>query len=201
MREPRPQSQSLKARGLSKVTVLVPEASAQGLRQFARELCRRQETGATPMARQWRRLSPSAELMVDPERGLRCANRDTGATGSGRYHWTVAVFGILTRWHRGARSSPRRLDHAQKGRSSPIRKAAASSVGVARLTDRRLARLYWRLLDTLDYWLTRAQLWRGVQTLHRKPTLISRGQAIRGVEDDYDRWRLHGPTVPAMPCA
>jgi len=77
----------------------------------------------------------------------------------------------------------------------------AIALGVARLTDRRLARLYWRLLDTLDYWLTRAQLWRGVQTLHRKPTLISRGQAIRGVEDDYDRWRLHGPTVPAMPCA
>jgi hypothetical protein len=92
-REPRLQSQSLKARGLSKVTVLVPEASAEGLRQFARELCRRQETGATPVARQWRRLSPSAELMVDPERGLRCAIRDTGATGSGRYHWTVTVFG------------------------------------------------------------------------------------------------------------
>ena len=93
MREPRPRSQSLKALGLRKVTVLVPEASAEGLRQFARELSRRQETGATPVARQWRRFSPSAELMVDPERGLRCAIRDTGATGSGRYHWTVTVFG------------------------------------------------------------------------------------------------------------
>ena len=40
-----------------------------------------------------------------------------------------------------------------------MRKAAASSVGVGRLTDRRLARLYWRLLDTLDYWVTQAQLW------------------------------------------
>jgi hypothetical protein len=39
-----------------------------------------------------------------------------------------------------------------------MRKAAASSVGVGRLTDRRLARLYWRLLDTLDYWVTQAQL-------------------------------------------
>jgi len=75
------------------VTVLVPEATAEGLRQFARELCRRQETGTTPIARQWRRLSPSAELMVDPERGLRCAIRDTGATGSSRYHWTVTVIG------------------------------------------------------------------------------------------------------------
>jgi len=40
-----------------------------------------------------------------------------------------------------------------------MRKAAASSVGVARLIDRRLARLYWRLLDTLDYWVTPALLW------------------------------------------
>jgi hypothetical protein len=83
----------LKARGLSKVTVLVPEASAESLRQFARELCRRQETGATLVGGQWRKLSPSAELMVDPERGARCAIRDTGAPGDGRYHWTVTVFG------------------------------------------------------------------------------------------------------------
>ena len=31
--------------------------------------------------------------MVDPERGLRCAIRDTGATGSDRYHRTVTLFG------------------------------------------------------------------------------------------------------------
>jgi hypothetical protein len=31
--------------------------------------------------------------MDDPGRGVRCAIRDTGATGSGRYHWTVTVFG------------------------------------------------------------------------------------------------------------
>jgi hypothetical protein len=52
-----------------------------------------EETEASPVAEQWRKLSPSAELMVDPDSGLRCAIRDTGATGSGRYHWTVAVFG------------------------------------------------------------------------------------------------------------
>jgi hypothetical protein len=44
-------------------------------------------------------------------------------------------------------------------RFSPMRKAAAASVGVGRLTNRRLARLYWRALDTLYYWLTQAQLW------------------------------------------
>jgi len=31
--------------------------------------------------------------MVDPGRGARCAIRDTGAPGEGRYHWTVTVFG------------------------------------------------------------------------------------------------------------
>jgi len=31
--------------------------------------------------------------MVDPGCGARCAIRDTGATGSDRYRWTVTVFG------------------------------------------------------------------------------------------------------------
>ena len=42
---------------------------------------------------QWRKLSPSAELMVNPGCGARCAIWDTGAPGEGRYHWTVTVFG------------------------------------------------------------------------------------------------------------
>ena len=41
----------------------------------------------------WGRLSPSAELFVDPKSGARCAVRDTGAFGAERYLWTVAVFG------------------------------------------------------------------------------------------------------------
>jgi hypothetical protein len=43
------------------------------------------------VAGQWRKLSPSAEPMVDPECGARCAIRDTGAPGEGRYHWTGTV--------------------------------------------------------------------------------------------------------------
>jgi hypothetical protein len=31
--------------------------------------------------------------MVGPDCGARCAIRDTGAAGEGRYHWTVTVFG------------------------------------------------------------------------------------------------------------
>ena len=35
--------------------------------------------------------APSAELIVDLQSGARCAIRDTGAAGGGRYHWTVTV--------------------------------------------------------------------------------------------------------------
>jgi len=92
MRERQRPSRSPREQGLRKVTVLVPEGSVEGLRQFARDLCQRQEARKSHVARQWRKLSPSAELMVDPGRGARCAIRDTGAPGEGRYHWTVTVF-------------------------------------------------------------------------------------------------------------
>ena len=39
-------------------------------------------------------LSPNVELMVDPERGVRCAIRDTGVAAD-RYHWNVTVFGDI----------------------------------------------------------------------------------------------------------
>jgi hypothetical protein len=32
-------------------------------------------------------------------------------------------------------------------------------MGVAIMADGRLARLFWRVLDGLDYWLTQARLW------------------------------------------
>jgi hypothetical protein len=38
MRQGRPSSRSLRAQGLCKVTVLVPEEIAEGIRQFAEEL-------------------------------------------------------------------------------------------------------------------------------------------------------------------
>jgi hypothetical protein len=52
----------------------------------------RSDAGTSHVAGQWRKLSPSAELTVDPGRGARCAIRDTGAPGGGRYHWTIRVF-------------------------------------------------------------------------------------------------------------
>jgi hypothetical protein len=88
-----PGHQSLQARGLRRVTVLVPESCAMGLRDLARVLRtqQRHRTAVTPLG--WRRLAPSAELMVDPRSGRRCAIRDTRAAGAERYYWTVTVIG------------------------------------------------------------------------------------------------------------
>jgi hypothetical protein len=90
MRGRRPTSRSVQARGLRKVLVLIPEDCVESLRRFAQELRAWQRGGPAP---EWRRLSPSAELLVDPGCGARCAIRDTGAPGAERYFWTVTAFG------------------------------------------------------------------------------------------------------------
>ena len=84
MRERRRPSRSPWALVLRKVTVLVPDSSVEGLRQFARELCHHQAPVVFQMGRGWRKLSPSAELLVDPGCGARCAIRDTGAAAGAR---------------------------------------------------------------------------------------------------------------------
>jgi hypothetical protein len=86
-------SRRLAARGLQRVTVLVPVGCAEGLLRLARELRTRQKAGTASVTLGWRRLSPSAELFVDLESGTRCTIRDTGTPGIGRYLWTVSVFG------------------------------------------------------------------------------------------------------------
>jgi hypothetical protein len=125
MRKRLPASQSRRADGLCSVTLLVPESCAEGLRDLARVLRGRQRerTAAPPFG--WRRISPSAELMVDPQSGARCAVRETRAQGAERYHWTVAVVGMP--------------DLIATGRTSDV--AAARSEAEAALgaysTDRR----------------------------------------------------------------
>jgi len=49
----------------------------------------RQPGGPANAAQQWRRLSPSAELLVDPECQARGIIRDTRARGADRFHWSV----------------------------------------------------------------------------------------------------------------
>jgi hypothetical protein len=71
--------------------LLVSEGNADGLRQLAREFTARHMLGVS--GGRWRRLSPSAELMVDPESGARCAIRDSQRSGAERYLWTLTVFG------------------------------------------------------------------------------------------------------------
>jgi hypothetical protein len=86
-------SRPLQARGLRRVAILVPVGCAEGLLLLARELRARQRAGAAGVTPGWRRLSPSADLFVDPASGARCAVRDTGAHGAERYYWTVSAFG------------------------------------------------------------------------------------------------------------
>jgi hypothetical protein len=88
-------SRSPRAQGLCKVTVLVPEGCAEGMRQFAQELRDRQPIGPVPETPKWLALSPSAELMISPDCSARCSVRDTRAPGVDRFRWTVAVLGQL----------------------------------------------------------------------------------------------------------
>src|ERR1700746_1664159 len=68
----------LYARGLRRITLLVPIGCAEGLLLLARELRARQRAGTAAATPAWRRLSPSAELFVDLDSGAGCAVRDTG---------------------------------------------------------------------------------------------------------------------------
>ena|SRR5271166_2497277 len=95
MRYSRLSSGPRRAQRLRRVTILVPEDYAEGIRQFAEELRARQRAEAPPTRLEWQTISPSAELMVSPERSARCAVRDTRAPGADRFRWTVAVLGQL----------------------------------------------------------------------------------------------------------
>jgi len=108
----RSQSESARfaqARGLRRVTLLVPIGCTQSLVHLARELRIRQKAGMPTAAPGWRRLSASAELFVYPTSGARCAVRDTGAPGATRYLWTVTVFGE----HQVAEGRTRQLTEAR----------------------------------------------------------------------------------------
>jgi hypothetical protein len=90
MSERRPPSRPPLASSLRRVCVRVPEDHAEELRRFARELRARQSGEPAPAsASQWRRLSPSAELLIDPECRARGIIRDTRARGADRFHWSV----------------------------------------------------------------------------------------------------------------
>src|SRR5438105_15570798 len=89
MSERRPPSRASQGAVLRRVTVRVPEGRAEELRRFARDLRTRQPGGPTNAAQEWRRVSPSAELLVDPECQARGIIRDTRARGADRFHWSV----------------------------------------------------------------------------------------------------------------
>jgi hypothetical protein len=111
------------------------------------------------LAGQWRKLSPSAELMVDLKCGARCAIRYTEAGREDCYDWTVTRWAKTCHWRRahwracrGARRQRRRLRGSRTG-------AACRAMEAVIMADRPLAPLFWRVLDGLYYWLTLAKLW------------------------------------------
>jgi hypothetical protein len=89
----RPLAEDLAARGLRRVTLIVPSGCAESLVLLARELRARQGAATAGVTLGWRRLSPSAELFVDVKTGARCTIRDTGRPGLKRYLWTASVLG------------------------------------------------------------------------------------------------------------
>jgi hypothetical protein len=78
--------------------------------------------------------------MVDPESGAKCAIRDSGRSGAERDLWTVTVFG---------------------GRRGIGRLPGGLARDAARWEWRvwLLVRLFWGVLDRIDYWLTQTRLW------------------------------------------
>jgi hypothetical protein len=88
-----PLVEDLAARGLRRVTLIVPAGCAESLVLLARELRARQRAATAGVTLKWRRLSPSAELFVDVKTGARCTIRDTGGPGLKRYLWTASVLG------------------------------------------------------------------------------------------------------------
>ena len=136
-----------------------PGRLLEGIRQFAQELRARHRGEPAETPQEWRALSPSAELMVDPDRRARCSVRDTRAAGSDRFLWGVThhcEFGSVRRRARhsaapgrqGRRLSPRRavctvLADLRGGRRSRYRHdnhhgAASSAHGGAALLLRVL---------------------------------------------------------------
>jgi hypothetical protein len=89
MSERRPPSRASQAAPLRRVTVRAPAGSAEELRRFARGLRTRQPGGRANAVPEWRRVSPSAELLVDPECQARGIIRDTRARGADRFHWSI----------------------------------------------------------------------------------------------------------------
>jgi tetratricopeptide (TPR) repeat protein len=82
-------SERLPPSRLRRVTVSVPEDHAEDLRRFVRELRTRSPNRPTNAAPEWRRVSLSAELLIDPECQARGIIRDTRARGADRFHWSV----------------------------------------------------------------------------------------------------------------
>jgi hypothetical protein len=139
MSERQPPDRPDQAFRLRRVAVRVPEDYAEDLRRFARELRTRQSgEPAAASATQWRRLSPSAEMLVDPGCQARGIIRDTRARGADRFHWspwpqtsrTQSWPGVPKRLHGGAGlPRPPSAPSSRTGASNPTCRTAMTDSG------------------------------------------------------------------------
>jgi hypothetical protein len=136
----------------------MPEDCAADLRRFSREL-RTRQPGGPDAAPEWRRLSPSAELLIDPECQARGIIRDTRARGADRFHWSVLApdqSHTVAAGHTGRIARGRWL--AETALRAFIEDWASNPAGRAAMIDGLPQRLFWRVIDALDYLVTLAWL-------------------------------------------
>jgi hypothetical protein len=75
----------------------------------------------------WRKVSPSAHLMVDPRNGARADIRDTGAD-AGRYLWSVLAAGEMDPMSEGRTDD---LAQAKSIAEAALRASAENRIAVA----------------------------------------------------------------------
>ena len=147
-------SRPLQARGLRRVTLPVPVGCAEGLLHLARELRARQSAGMSASTAGWRRLSPSAELFVDPRSGARCAVRiparwaQCAISGPSQYSASVSS-------RQDAVEISQRRDRRLK---PPWRNGARCQKGRAAMPKAPLGHLFWRAIDRPEYVIMDARL-------------------------------------------
>jgi hypothetical protein len=83
------QGRSPRSPEVARLRKVTPEDYAEDLRRLARELRTRQRDAPAYTETEWRRVSPSTELIIDPEYQARGIIIDTQARGADRFHWGV----------------------------------------------------------------------------------------------------------------
>jgi len=98
----------------------------------------------------WQAISPTTELVVNPEYRTLCAIRDTGASGADRFHWSTTIPGA---------DPPVAAGHTGELARAWALTAVAFRAYVADWRKlRRLGRVVWRVIARANYKLLRQMM-------------------------------------------